>query len=286
MQGIQRILVIVDTRKARHVALNRATQLARAAHCSLHILAPNPKPDATSAEVLTALTKHVETEGIEVASQQLWRNNLLDTIVHVRQLERSHLVVKDFRQESFMEKPFSTPTDWALLRKSRVPVLLVRHDRPWENQSMLAAIKADPGDADHQQLNTAIMENARAVTDYFEADLHLASAYPTIMLAMSDKGDGQTNEDRYLKNCQHFAKDYGITEGSIHLVPAPAETMIPDLTRELATSLLIMGTNARSGLSGLTLGNTAEKLASNIDCDLLAVQSRHHMLPLERELEA
>ncbi|WP_422133988.1 universal stress protein [Endozoicomonas sp. ALD040] len=286
MQGIQRILVIVDTRKARHVALNRATQLARAAHCSLHILAPNPKPDATSAEVLSTLSKNVEADGIEVTSQESWRNNLLDTIIHVRQMERSHLVIKDFRQESFMEKPFSTPTDWALLRKSRVPVLLVRHDRPWENEPMLAAIKADPGDADHQQLNKAIMENARVVRDYFDAQLHLASAYPTIMLAVSDKGDGQTNEERYLQNCQHFAKDYGITEDAIHLITAPAEAMIPDLTRELAVSLLIMGTNARSGLSGLTLGNTAEKLASNIDCDLLAVQSRHHMLPLERELEA
>ncbi|KEQ16168.1 universal stress protein [Endozoicomonas numazuensis] len=286
MQGIQRILVIVDTRKARHVALNRAIQLAQATQSSLHILAPNPKPDIASSEVLTALARDISAKGITVTSQELWRHNLLETIIHVREMERSHLLVKDFRQESFLEKPFSTPTDWALLRKSRVPVLLVRHDRAWEKEPMLAAINADPEDADHQQLNRAIMENAKAVTGYFDADLHLASAYPTIMLAMQDKGDGQTDQDRYLKTCQHFAKDYGISNDSIHLVPAPAETMIPDLTRELAVSLLIMGTNARSGLSALTLGNTAEQLASNIDCDLLAVHSKHHMIPLERELEA
>ncbi|WP_062269722.1 universal stress protein [Endozoicomonas arenosclerae] len=286
MQGIQRILVIVDTRKARHVAFNRAIQLAKATRSSLHLLAPNPKPDTASAELLGHLSQEARSQGIDVTSQELWRNNLLETIIHVRQMERSHLVVKDFRQESFLEKPFSTPTDWALLRKSRVPVLLVRHDRPWEKELMLAAINADPDDADHQQLNLAIMENAKSVTGYFDAELHLASAYPTIMLAMQDKGDGMTDKDRYLQNCQHFAKDYGVAESAIHLVPAPAETMIPDLTRELAASLLIMGTNARSGLSALTLGNTAEQLASNIDCDLLAVQSKHHMLPLERELEA
>jgi universal stress protein E len=285
MQGIKRVLAIVDTRKDKHIAVNRAVQIAKTTGASLHLLAPNPKADTESAEKLNSLTRKIQAEGVETTSQELWRHDVIETIIHIRQMERSHIVVKDYQLKSFLGSPFSTPVDWALLRQSRVPVLLVRHDRPWENENILAAINADPEDTDHQLLNLAIMENARSAATIFGAPLHIASAYPTVMLAMQDKGDGLTDKDRFEANCEHFAKDYKVPREAVHVVPAPAETAIPDLTRELRASLLVMGTNARTGLTAFTLGNTAEELARHIDCDLLAVQSKHHMLPLERELE-
>ena len=285
MYGVRRILAVVDTRKDQHLALNRAIQIAGATDSSLHILAANPKPTAESMERLLKLGRKAEAEGIETSSHETWRNNVVETIIHVRQTERCHLVIKDHQPESFLEKTLKTPVDWTLMRKSRVPVLLVKHDRPYKDQNMLATINADPDDAEHQLLNMAIMKNAQAACQPFAGKLSITTAYPTVMLATQNHLDGKTDREHYQENCSFFAKDYGVDPDNIHVRPAPAETMIPALAKELGVELMIMGTHARTGISAVTLGNTAEQLTRHIECDLLAVQAKHHMMPLERELE-
>ena len=223
--------------------------------------------------------------GIEVHSHEKWAGNLVDTILHIRQMERCHLVVKDYKPEGGLLRAFSTPNDWNLLRQCRVPVLLARHDRSYKDTVMLAAVNADPDDKNHHQLNQAILQNARMSAEIYQSDLHLGTAHPTTMLPIQDQGDGTTDKDRYLQNCQSYARDYDIAHDAIHVCPGPAETLIPNLCRELRVSLLIMGTQARTGLPAVALGNTAEELISDLDTDLLVVQPRHHMMPLERELE-
>lgn len=285
MRGVAKILVVVDTRKKKQIALNRAASIVKATGSVLHILSANPKPNEVSREKLEAISSTVRDQGIEVHTLEKWTRSLIDTIIHVRQMERCHLVVKDYKPEGGLLSAFSTPDDWNLLRRCRVPVLLVRHDRSYDHSVMLATINADPDDNHHHQLNQAILQNACISAEVYNAELHLATAHPTTMLAIQDKGDGTTDKDRYLKNCQEYAGNYGVSQKDIHIRPGPAESMIPGLTRELQVDLLIMGTQARTGLPAVALGNTAEQLISDIDTDLLVVQPRHHMIPLERELE-
>ncbi|MGI9277198.1 MAG: universal stress protein [Endozoicomonas sp.] len=285
MRGVSRILAIVDTRKENHLALDRATQLAKASGAHLHILAPNPKPDDASIQYLEAVADKIDSQGVETTIHEVWKEDLTETIIHVRQVERCHLVVKDYKPEGGILSTFSTPNDWNLLRRCRVPVLLVRHNRPWNGANMLAAINADPEDANHQLLNQAILENASQTARLFDAPLKIASAHPTTMLALQDKGNGITSVDSYIQVCRHLASEFDLPEEAIKVRPGPADTMIPDLCREISVELLIMGTQARTGIPAIALGNTAEQIISDIDTDLLVVQPKHHMIPLERELE-
>ena len=285
MRGVSRILAIVDTRKEKLLALDRATQLAEASGAQLHILAPNPKPDGASMQRLEALEEGIVKQGVDVTLHEAWKENLTETIIHVRQVERCHLVVKDYKPEGGILSTFSTPNDWNLLRRCRVPVLLVRHNRPWKEATMLAAINADPEDANHQLLNQAILENASQTAQLFDASLKIASAYPTTMLALQDKGNGVTGVDSYTQVCRHLTREFNLPEDAVKVRPGPADTMIPDLCREISVELLVMGTQARTGIPAIALGNTAEQIISDIDTDLLVVQPKHHMIPLERELE-
>ena len=285
MRGVAKVLAVIDTRKKKQIALNRAVDIVKATGSVLYVLSANPKPSDESREKLEALSGNIRDQGIEVHTLEKWSKNLVDTIIHVRQMERCHLVVKDYKPEGGLLSAFSTPDDWNLLRQCRVPVLLVRHDRSYKNSVMLAAVNADPDDRHHNQLNQAILQNACISAEVYDAELHLATAHPTTMLAIQDQGDGTTDKDRYLAHSQEYANNYGIKAKDIHVRPGPAESLIPNLARELQADLLIVGTQARTGLPAVALGNTAEQLISEIDTDLLVVQPRHHMIPLERELE-
>lgn len=284
MRGITKVLVAVDTRKEQQLALNRASQICRITGAALHILAPNPKADANSMVRLEAMAEPLMAEGLEVYLHETWNGSATETIIHVRQMERCHLVVKDAKPVNALKKAFTTPEDWSLLRRCRVPVLLVQSDAPWDRAPILAAINSDPKDHYHSVLNQAILQYATEFADAFSSELHLATAYPTTMLAIQDEGDGLTDKDAYHKRCLEYAQENQLNENNLHVEPGPTETLIPTLLTKTNARLLILGTHARTGISAIAIGNTAEQLISEISTDILVLQPKHHMIPLEREL--
>ena len=284
MRGITKVLTVVDTRKKNQLALNRARQFCRTTGAILHILSTNPKPGTDSMLALEAMAAPLMNEGMEVYLHEDWKGSIADTIIHVRQVERCHLVIKDARPYKPIKNAFMTPQDWSLLRRSRVPVLLVKSDAPWEHAAILASINADSDDHHHSVLNKAILDYASELSDAYSAQLHLATAYPTTRLPIQDNGDGITDRDAYMLSCINYARDYHLSENNLYVEPGPTETLIPKLIKKTGARLLVLGTHARTGISALAIGNTAEHLIADIDIDMLVLQPKHHMIPLERQL--
>lgn len=65
-----------------------------------------------------------------------------------------------------------------------------------------------------------------------------------------------------------------------HLVKGRARKEIPLLAKDIEADLIIMGTVARTGISGFIMGNTAEAILSQIDCSVLAVKPRGFETPI------
>ncbi|MFA5700357.1 MAG: universal stress protein, partial [Desulfuromonas sp.] len=59
---------------------------------------------------------------------------------------------------------------------------------------------------------------------------------------------------------------------SFHLPKGPGKKMIPQLAEKLQVDLVVMGTVARTGISGLLIGNTAEAILDQLTCSVLAVK--------------
>lgn len=76
--------------------------------------------------------------------------------------------------------------------------------------------------------------------------------------------------------------DYRTIEGGVKVEvrEGSPELMILETIEEHQIDLLVMGTVARSGLSGVLLGNTAERLFSQIPCSLLAVKPEGFVSPV------
>jgi len=66
----------------------------------------------------------------------------------------------------------------------------------------------------------------------------------------------------------------------IHLIQGSAERVIPQLAKEKHMDLIVMGTVARTGLSGFFIGNIAESILNQINCSVLALKPSDFHTPV------
>ncbi len=279
MRTLSRILALVDSRKTSSVALQRARLMAKATDASIVVLATNPEPSQTTQANLEAMMAPLLAEGINVTGGEQWHDSVVNTIIHVQEMEGCDLVVKEPKVESTLMTLIRRPEDWSLLRQCEVPILLVRHDNSWVNGNILAAVDACPRDSDHQVLNNVIMEHATRIADFSEATLYIGSAYPVSILS------GENTSEAYQANCLKMAEAFDQPKDRVLVQEGPAEILIPDLVKAYNISLVVMGTVANSSIKGALLGNTAERILGLIDTDILALRPKDVMEPLEQELQ-
>lgn len=65
-----------------------------------------------------------------------------------------------------------------------------------------------------------------------------------------------------------------------HLIFGSAEEQLPLFATKNHCDLLVMGTVARTGISGLLIGNTAEDILSQLKCSVLAIKPKGFVSPI------
>ncbi|MBR9876574.1 MAG: universal stress protein, partial [Vibrionaceae bacterium] len=81
---------------------------------------------------------------------------------------------------------------------------------------------------------------------------------------------------------QSLVEESGISgEMVFHLLHGKADDQIPDSVDELEIDVLVMGTLARTGISGFVIGNTAENILQSISCSLVAMKPEGFVSPIE-----
>ena len=66
----------------------------------------------------------------------------------------------------------------------------------------------------------------------------------------------------------------------IHLLKGSAEILIPALAKRKRIEFIVMGTVCRTGIEGLFIGNTAEKVLQQVDCSVLTVKPDGFVTPV------
>ncbi len=109
--------------------------------------------------------------------------------------------------------------------------------------------------------------------------------------AVMDEVDSYVEEVRlkhhqWLERLLREARDwlgpetYDAVSPDVHMPKGMAGDVIPTLARELGVDLIVMGTVARTGIPGLIIGNTAERVLSEIDCSVMAVKPPGFVTPV------
>jgi universal stress protein E len=281
MQAIRSILVVIEPEHSESLALKRAKLIAGVTGAHLHLLVCDKKHEHSA--LLSLLKAGLQEDGYSVTTEQAWNDSLHETIIDVQQAEGCGLVIKQHFPDSPLKKALLTPADWKLLRYCPTAVLLVKTSTPWAGGVILAAIDVGNTDAEHRELHAEIVGHGFDIASLAKAQLHVISAHPSPMLSAADPTFQlkETIEARYREQCRAFQAEFDIDNSRLHIEEGPADVLIPFAAHKHHAAVTIIGTVARTGISGALIGNTAEVVLDKLESDVLVLKPASLMDHLE-----
>jgi len=211
------------------------------------------------------------------------------------------LLIKPAENPSWTHRLFGSD-DLHLLRKCPCPVWLMKPSEKSNYGSILAAVDFDlmaPSPSEND-LNREILELAASLALSDSASLHIAHAWEALaektMLSrggMSPEGLAayvEREHERHRKELYRLAEQlrnwiskeaYDYLSPGFHLPEGPAKKVIAPLAEGLGADLVVMGTVARTGISGLIIGNTAEAILDQLECSVLAIKPPGFKTPVK-----
>ena len=299
MKFPQNILVIVSGKRREHIALGRALQLAEFYDIKLHLLscvydpgieisplisgdhkkAIKEKKLQSRLDYLDEIKQSLESKNIPVTTQVIWHRKIQKAVIETCDNLKPDLVIKRISENASSVNPFTMPVDWQLLRNCPAPLLLVK-DPKWQMPSpVLAAVDAATDDPNEQKFNHVIIQYAKLLGRLTDAPAHIVTTHITPNLDNATMIPG-FNLDQLKKevvdfNCQKLQElvaDHNIQDENLHIVEGLAEDRIPALAKSIQSQIVVMGTIGRSGLKGAFMGNTAERVLTHLQCEVLALK--------------
>ena len=287
MRELRSLLVVLELHHAEHfshpdevhahhaksLALRRAKLIAKATKAHLHLLMCDQKHDHSA--LLSLLKSQLHDEGFSATAEQAWDRSLHDTIIGVQQAEGCSLVIKEHHPDNPLLATVLAPSDWKLLRLCPSSVLMVKHDRYWTGGVILAAVDVGNADEKHRHLHRDIIDHANFIASFTQGTLHVVAAHPAPMLSAANPvfQDKTSIEAHYREQCETFQAEFDIADDHLYIVEGPADALIPFTARQLDAAVTVIGTVARSGFSGVLIGNTAEAVLDDLESDVLVIKT-------------
>jgi universal stress protein E len=263
-----RILAVIDPTRDEQWALQKAVSIGSTqqdtrifAYLCVHSNAKCDDPERLREVELRRTRPWIEKivsefAGAGVAIEPLleWRADWRQAVSDAAQAVGAQLVIK-----RASGRPSSLAnSDRQLIRSLEgSALLLIKHDPVSALRKVVVAIDLNARDEAHIALNDAIMALGKRVRgDDTDIELHAVSAYPT--------------SDRFV-HPPDVAKILEIKRSHAHVSRGIAADVIPRMVNLIDADLVILGNVGRRGLSGLTVGNTAEKILTDIKADVLVL---------------
>ena len=310
MRDYHKILVVADPTSDKQAALARAVELAKHNNASITVflsifdfsyemtsILSNIEREAMRQGVidqrvawLNDIIAPYVSKGLSINTDVIWHNRPFESIIQHAIAGEYDLLVKGTHQHDKLKAVIFTPTDWHLMRKAPLPVLMVKdHDWPVAGK-ILCAVNVTTEDPEHQQLNGKIIDYAKALAIKFDAEVHLVNGYPgtpvNLAIELPDFDAHSYNESIRMQHEQrvdYLAGEYGIAPQHCHVKEGLPEDVIPELAEQLDAELVILGTVGRTGFSAALIGNTAEHVIDSLTCDLLAIKPDGYKSPIDAD---
>ena len=287
----KRILVHLDTASERHPALTRALHLAQATGGSLRlveVLVPLPRHTPNAADLEVLLRKEMKDRlgaaaglakrtGVPVTSELL-RGDLATTLVEASISWRADVLLRSHGIQQATQGPIG-PTDSQLVRRCPCPVWFVTTRHAEGERVIVAAVDPDPEDGPRHLLSVRVAQAAAAVADASGATLHVIhawTAYGHQVLASHTTAEDLVG---YVAACRDNAQrrfaallhDARVPKtAKTHLLEGVGDQVLTTFIEKRRADLVVLGTVGRTGLAGLVVGNTAERVLRQVRCSVLA----------------
>ena len=206
-----------------------------------------------------------------------WHRELHDAFEEIVDELEPDLVIKRISADTSNINPFAMPVDRHLLRYCKAPLLLVRNSH-WVKNPILAAIDPTATDKKHIALNHSILEYSKMLAHVTETQLHSVNTFETPSMGPTMEVSWANIDFQSIKvdtcnahkdKMQTLLKEHDLFINLYHVIEGRAEIATPSIANEIDAQLLILGTVGRTGLSGAFIGNTAEHILANMNCEIL-----------------
>ena len=279
-----RLFVIIDPTAEHQVALVKALLIAKLGDCHIHASLCIHKGLDEAGEYssrrdfkkrtreeaqtwLDTLMQPCRVSGVPYSTEVIWNSKWVEASIRAAEKSGCDLMIKSSFHHSKARRFFSKTSDYYMMKHCASPILFTDQTQDWNSDRILACLDLESGDPQHTRLNGVIMRDARAFADIVGMDLYIACAYAdsidTEHLPLKTHGGEITREQ--------LGELYDVDPAQVILRQGGIIATLQEICVETDPSIVIMGSLARSGISGKLIGNTAEKLLDVIDADVLTV---------------
>ena len=307
MDRFGKILFVSRSERDETEALSQALALASADGASVEVLVICPRLPPAMEDYRErygrSLTVHAET-AVNTALASLdgpapdWHVRIHCTaspaIDIVRRVQRDGFDLVMTPAESAVAGRGFKALEQTLLRKCPAPVWLCRAFRhPLEQARVAVAVDPEESGAAGRALTLALLIHGRRLADLFGGALYVISAWD---YEFEDFLQHNTWVDISESEAQSVvAQAWEAHRAALDEVVAAAgiggevrvrqpkglpERVVPQVVEREAVDLVVMGSVARTGISGWLIGNTAENITQKLDCSLLTLKPQGFVSPI------
>lgn len=243
-------------------------------------------------EKLDSLAAPIREAGINVETKVLWGKTSVEIVREVLR-GRHDLVMRVARGHNSSHKGFFGATGRRLLRDCPCAVWLVAAAETPEYKHVLACIDTSANEGLNNELNDRVFEFASNVGDQHHAKTSVLHAW-SMDAEQILKGRVSPVHFQEMIECRRaevassldrFLKTHGtsVRNENVHLIKHDPAFAIPTFADENAVDLVVVGTVARSGLAGMVIGNTAERILDDLECSVLAIKPDSFVSPITED---
>ena len=294
------ILIVIDPEESNYTALERIKEIPATADVDYKVdlyfdAAPVTARKANSnslregiAAKQAAVDKLVtpyKDMGYRITTSVIQIHRLYEDIIKSARDYKADFVFKSVRQHAPLKRMFYTSTDWNLIRMCPTALLLVRDQGTVRGKPVIASVNIDDEDTEHQELNRIVLAQANALAEVLGAKVHLIYAYGPAVV-MGDGADpmayqiAKDKHDAEFKKAKALASANNVLASNTKLREGTPETIVTEYGEEISAGIIVLGTVARSGASGLFIGNTAESMLEKTHRDMFVIKLESFVSPV------
>jgi len=302
------ILCVIEFGNYPEQVVDRATWLAGALSCNLHLLVSDPVTDylgnsyvylfesqriaetirQSQDEAVAEMVEKVKAAGVSVEVNRSTERNVAQVIRREAAARQPRYVIKGTHYHTPTERAKLTYEDWELIRELEYPLWIVKPGEWRDPPVIIAAV--DPVHAHDKpaHLDRRIIEDAGEVAGFTNGTLKVVHCYQTLeeiglratwtfkpqKLPVEDIDAKIHNEHEHALKV--LAESMKLDPEAIFLLPGRAEEVVPAFAETQHASLVVMGALARSKMKQRIIGSTAARALDHMPCDVLVAHAKEN----------
>ena len=299
-RAVERAVSLAKQNEAHLTVFSVVKELPANVSMAITILPPQELLDLAindRRERTNAIVEDIYQQGINVRAHVVIGTPFLE-VIHQVLRDKHDLVILAAEGKGGLKERLFGSTSMHLMRKCPCPVWVIKPKGHEKYKRIMAAVDTtiDFPDPEHESLNPLILQLGSSLAQMDNSLFHVVQVW-SVFAEGYMQGRGGLDNDGIRRVRKQVKQQYEIwldrllasvslkkRNTRIHLLRNDdTPRAIVNLVKNEKIDLLVIGTVCRTGLAGFFIGNTAEKILSEVNCSVLTVKPEGFVSPVTLE---